>query len=171
MKQTIETQRLLLRALTFHQLRLCLDDVAALERELDLKIARDLFDGNVLRALNMKLEKMKNSDPAVHPWQTYWLVIVQQEMAGAGMAGFKGTPDAQGYVEIGYGISPDYQGRGLMSEAVRALVDWALEQPGCNGVTASKVTHPASRRLLEKLGAQRIVSDGISSSWKFTRKV
>lgn len=171
MTQILETQRLLLQALSFNQLQACLHDLPALERELNVSFARDLLDRNVIRALSMKIEKMKNQEPDVHPWQTYWLVVIQQENLGAGMAGFKGAPDPDGCVEIGYGISPRYQGRGLMSEAVRALVDWALGQPGCNCVTATRVSHPASRRLLEKLGAQLVSEDPASSSWKFVRKV
>lgn len=171
MIQTLETQRLLLQALSLNQLQACLHDLPALERELNIPFARDLLDRNVIRALNMKIEKMKNREPDVHPWQTYWLVVIKQEKIGAGMAGFKGAPDRYGCVEIGYGISPRYQSQGLMSEAVGALVDWAHEQPGCTCVTATNVSHPASRRLLEKLGAQLVAENGPSSSWKLVRKV
>jgi RimJ/RimL family protein N-acetyltransferase len=54
-----------------------------------------------------------------------------------------------------------------MSETVKALVDWALEHPVCNRVTATAVENPASRRLLEKLGAHLVAEDDKSTSWEF----
>jgi RimJ/RimL family protein N-acetyltransferase len=48
-------------------------------------------------------------------------------------------------------------------------VDWALEHPFCKRVTATEVENPASRRLLEKLGAHLLSEDGGSTSWEFTR--
>jgi ribosomal-protein-alanine N-acetyltransferase len=95
------------------------------------------------------------------------LVIISGEEVGAGLAGFKGIPDAAGVTEIGYGIAPSYQNKGYMSEAIRALVDWALSQPTCKAVTATTVENPASRRLLEKLGARLVTEDAASTSWEF----
>jgi len=54
-----------------------------------------------------------------------------------------------------------------MSEAVKALVGWALNHPTCNKVTATAVENPASRRLLEKLGAHLVSEDETSTSWEF----
>jgi [ribosomal protein S5]-alanine N-acetyltransferase len=106
---------------------------------------------------------------AKHPWQTYWLVV-------SGMTTFRGRagrlqrlPDESGSTEIGYGIDPAYQNKGYMSEAVKALVDWALGHPFCKRVTATTVENPASRRLLEKLGAHLVTEDEASTSWEFTR--
>jgi RimJ/RimL family protein N-acetyltransferase len=56
-----------------------------------------------------------------------------------------------------------------MSEAVQALVNWALGHPFCKRVTATTVENPASRRLLEKLGARLVAEDDKSTSWEFTR--
>ena len=117
----------------------------------------------------MKLKKMGSVDVSKHEWFTYWLIIIKGENKGVGMVGFKGIPDQAGSVEIGYGIDAYYQGRGLMSEAVRVLVDWAFEQAECQCVTATGVRNPASRRLLEKLGAQLVEQDVEFSSWRISR--
>ena len=108
-------------------------------------------------------------EEARHPWQTYWLVEVTADSFGAGLAGFKGYPDKSGSSEIGYGIDPAYQNQGYMSEAVQALVTWALQHPYCKRVTATTVENPASRRLLEKLGARLLSEEPCSTSWEFTR--
>ncbi len=70
---------------------------------------------------------------------------------------------------MGYGIDPAYQNQGYMTEAVKALVDWAFQYPFCKTVTATEVKNPASRRLLEKLGARFVAEDGTSTSWEFTQ--
>lgn len=69
-----------------------------------------------------------------------------------GGAGFKGPPDDEGCVEVGYGFAPSARGRGFATEAVRALCDLALVN-GAVAVVAE--THPgntASEGVLERCG-------------------
>jgi RimJ/RimL family protein N-acetyltransferase len=169
MNASFRTQRLRLVPLTLAQLRLCLTDLPALEAELGLSVSRDVLTEGALGAIRKKIEKMTGMEAAHHPWQTYWLIIVSEDNFGAGLAGFKGYPDDEEASEIGYGIDPAYQNKGYMSEAVKALVDWALRHPFCKRVTATTVKNPASRRLLEKLGARLLAEENATTSWEFTR--
>jgi RimJ/RimL family protein N-acetyltransferase len=169
MSASIRTERLLLVPLTHSQLEHYLTDLPELERDLDLTLSREVLTDRVRAAIQMKLAKMEALDEEYHLWVTYWLVIIRVENFGAGMAGFKGVPDAGGSTEIGYGIDPSYQSKGYMTETVRALVNWALDQPACQIVTAIEVKNPASRRLLEKLGAHLVSKDAAFTSWKFRR--
>ena len=166
---SLRTSRLLIVPLTLSQLQLCLTNLPALEAELDLTISRDVLTKRVQRAIRMKRKKMARMDESQHPWQTYWLVIVSEDNFGAGLAGFKGVPNENGSTEIGYGIDPAYQNKGYTSEAVRALVDWAFQHSFCETVTATTVENPASRRLLEKLGAKLVAEDDTSTSWEFVK--
>jgi [ribosomal protein S5]-alanine N-acetyltransferase len=165
----IETPRLRLVPLSKRQLGLCLHNLSAFELELGFPFARDVVDTSVLRALGMKIKKMELADPSTHEWYTYWLLVLKEEAIGAGLVGFKGYPDETGSTEIGYGISPRFQKKGYMTEAVRGLVDWAFAHPFCITVTATTVKNPASNRLLEKLGAQCVGPDGKNMSWKINR--
>jgi ribosomal-protein-alanine N-acetyltransferase len=140
-----------------------------LEAGLGLSISRDVLTDRVRGAIRKKIEKMTGMEESHHTWQTYWLIIVNENNFGAGLAGFKGYPDESGSSEIGYGIDSAYQNKGYMSEAVRALVDWALGHLFCQRVTASAVENPASRRRLEKLGARLLAEDELSTSWEFLR--
>jgi RimJ/RimL family protein N-acetyltransferase len=169
MNASIRTQRLLLVPLTLAQLQLCTTDLPVLETELDLSISRDMLTDIVWGAIRKKIEKMTGMVEAHHLWQTYWLIILDENNLGVGLAGFKGYPDESGSSEIGYGIDPAYQNQGYMTEAVKALVDWALQHPFCNKVTATTVENPASRRLLEKLGARLVAEDETATSWEFSR--
>ena len=166
---SLHTPRLRLLPLTFSQLQLCRTDLPVLEAELGLSISRDVLTERVFRAIQMKTKRMAGTDEIRHAWLTYWLIIVNDNNFGAGLAGFKSYPDENSATEIGYGIDPTCQNKGYMSEAVKALVDWALGHPFCKVVTATTVENPASRRLLEKLGARLVVEDDTSSSWEFRK--
>ena len=166
---SLRTPRLHLVSLTFSQLQLCCTDLLALEAELGLSISGDMLTKRVRRAIQMKMKKIAEPDETKHAWLTYWLIIVNDGNFGAGLVGFKSYPDENGSTEIGYGIDPAYQNKGYMTEAVKVLVDWALGHPFCKVVTATTVENPASRRLLEKLGARLVAEAGKSSSWEFRK--
>jgi len=57
--------------------------------------------------------------------------------------------------EIGYSIGVPYWGNGYATESVRALLDHAFSDLGCERLEAgARVSNPASRRVLEKCGFQ-----------------
>jgi RimJ/RimL family protein N-acetyltransferase len=60
-------------------------------------------------------------------------------------------------IKVGYTISPDVQGRGYATEAVRALVDYAFDVLGADVVRAyaSEENEP-SIRVAEKVGMRLI---------------
>src|SRR5262245_27035409 len=59
-------------------------------------------------------------------WTLGFGVLLLETDAIIGSAGFKGPPDADGMVEIAYGIDPEFQGRGLATEAASELEAIAL---------------------------------------------
>lgn len=169
MNEHIITQRLQLIPLNVNQLELALQNIEALETSLNLVIMRSWMTDRVQRAIGMKIDKMQQEDTSQHNWLTYWLIVIKEENVGAGMLGFKGFPDESGSTEIGYGIDEAYQGKGYMHEAVRALIDWAFTQHFCMVITATEVENPASRRLLERLGAQLVRASDQSTSWEIRK--
>lgn len=169
MSDHIQTERLQLIPLKLNQLELTLQNIEALEMSLNVRMMRPWITDRVRRAIGMKIHKMRKADLSQHDWLTYWLIVIKEENVGAGMLGFKGYPDENGATEIGYGIDEAYQGRGYMREAVQALTDWAFTHPFCNVITASEVENPASRRLLEKLGAQLVRESDHSTSWEIQK--
>nr|WP_295939957.1 GNAT family N-acetyltransferase [uncultured Alistipes sp.] len=69
-------------------------------------------------------------------------------------------------MEIGYGLEKQYENRGYMTEAVRALCSWVQQQPGILHITAeTDADNPASQRILEKAGFRRCKS-GATQWWK-----
>ena len=79
------------------------------------------------------------------------------EHVAVGQMGFKGPPDEQGNMEIGFGFHPNYGGQGYATELVGAQVAWALEQSEVYRITAECLsTNSGSIRVLEKCGFARI---------------
>jgi RimJ/RimL family protein N-acetyltransferase len=65
--------------------------------------------------------------------------------------------------ELGYVLARDWWGRGLMSEAASAVVEWGLALPPVFRVWAvTDVDNHASARVLEKIGMQR---EGLLRRW------
>lgn len=70
-----------------------------------------------------------------------------------GVFGFKGMPNEDGSVELGYGIVAEYQRRGLATEAVRAMLARAFAHPRVRRVTAETLPGLVqSIGVLEKCG-------------------
>lgn len=150
----IRSERLRLVPLSAAQLEFLLARPDQLEAALALSMSRPVATPPVVRhAIRLKHYRIIRSAEEEFPWHTYWLAVVTAERFGAGLIGFKGTPDAHGEVEIGYGIDPAYRKKGYTTEAAGALIDWALQQPSCLAVTAwSDRENRASARVLEKVG-------------------
>jgi [ribosomal protein S5]-alanine N-acetyltransferase len=56
-----------------------------------------------------------------------------------GTCGFKGPPDADGMVEIGYSVIPSQQQKGHASAAITALLAFAFADPRVQSVTAQTI--------------------------------
>lgn len=170
--QVIRTLRLHLQALTRAELEQYTREPEELARELGLRITTALRSPDLERALALKLEKMNKAPETEHPWYTYWLMVLDERPFGAGLIGFKGSPDAHGQVEIGYGTDAAVRGRGYTTEAVRALIGWAFCDPRCTTITATHVLKDniSSIRVLQKVGMQVVEEDEHTLSWIIRRK-
>ena len=94
------------------------------------------------------------------PFTTYH-VVRRADGTVIGDCGFHGPPDDLGRVVIGYGIAESARGRGYATEAVEALIGFALLQHGVRRVCADTTRHNEySRRVMEKAGMRLVRSDG-----------
>lgn len=121
----IRTERLLLLQGSAETLRAELVSREALGAVLGVDVPDswppELYDADAIRwTINWLAEHPENAD-----WSLYCIAEVSAKPSRphlVGIAGYKGAPDEQGVVEIGYGIVPEQRRRGLASEAVRALL-------------------------------------------------
>lgn len=83
-----------------------------------------------------------------------------------GAIGCHGAP-AEGSVEIGYGLAPEAQRRGLATEAVAALVAFLEAQPEVDEVRAgTDAGNVASQRVLERCGFVEVARDETATAWR-----
>ncbi len=80
-----------------------------------------------------------------------WMIVKRDTQTVIGDIGFHGPPDETGNVEIGCGLVESKQSHGFGTEALHALIEWALKQPEVNSISATclLLNHP-SRKILEK---------------------
>jgi ribosomal-protein-alanine N-acetyltransferase len=98
-----------------------------------------------------------------------WLLVEQNSRTVVGSSGFRGRPNAEGELEIGYGIHPDYRNRGFATEAVRALLAWGLAQSGVRRIAAHcDPTNTASLRVAAGAGMRKAGERNGLSRWLMT---
>lgn len=82
-----------------------------------------------------------------HGRRGMWATVLKAENRYIGYCGVYGDG------VLGYYLARPYWGRGLATEAARALVDFGLRELGLARITAAvEVGNDASRHILEKLG-------------------
>ena len=127
--------------------------------------------GGFIRAASEDFLKRLQSATEPDPWSWGFAVVDRDNMV-IGMAAFKGAPGADRTVEIAYGISPAYQGRGYATEAALGLIQFARKSGRVSLVCAHTMpTNEPSKRVLEKCGFQLIgevmgPEDGLVLRWE-----
>ena len=97
--------------------------------------------------------------PDYQHWWLPYLIIHLADAALVGVCGYKGPPDDDGVVEIGYGIAPVYQGKGLGKEIVAALKAHALVQPGVSMIRAHTLPQPGPSAAILGMGGFSFAGD------------
>lgn len=85
----------------------------------------------------------------------YWLKSETHDsnLILIGSGGFIDEPDADGQVEIGHSLLPQFQHHGYAYEGAQALIDWAFSHPEVNHIIGeTEPTNVASIHVLERLG-------------------
>ena len=139
-------------------MRLVPADISIIEADLAGELAEALqveipgdwppeFHGE--RTLDFVREALE--EPGSEGWWTYYFV---EGDTLVGVGGFKGRPDTDGSVEIGFSVVPSQQRRGCATAAAEQLVQLA-RQRGARTVKATTLPErAASIGVLGKLGFQ-----------------
>ena len=87
-----------------------------------------------------------------------------------GDIGFKGKPDSEKTVEIGYGIQPSAQNKGYAAEAVKEIIKWAFTFENVNKIIAEcHDENIASIKVLEKLHMRKTGSENNMLKWELEK--
>lgn len=93
--------------------------------------------------------------PGHEEWACDWNICLKSGEVIGGI-GFKGIPDQAGHVEVGYGIDEDFQNQGYATEAVGAMLQWALSHDDVSCVEGqTEPENVISQRVLRKNGFVR----------------
>lgn len=147
----IETERLIIKPLTYNQLEKYILNDNSLEKELKLdktsrSISPELKDAFEQTILPNVADTSKN-----YLYSTLWTLISKNDNKMVGDVCFVGAPNASGEIEIGYGIYDIFAGHGFMTEAVGGMISWAKSQPEIYSIIAdTEKQNKASFRVLEK---------------------
>jgi ribosomal-protein-alanine N-acetyltransferase len=101
--------------------------------------------------------------PMPEGWLDRWLEEFDQQRR-YGFAILDGDGDFLGYavtgvvdreeleVELGYAVAPGARGRGVATQTLRQLTQWAFEQGMVRVTALISIDNPASSRVAEKVG-------------------
>lgn len=144
----IETERLELIALKPRQLKCWVDDITALEQELDVVYKAEPLNGFFYEIVKGQID-ITEKDSDNYLWHSFWFLVRKSDKIVVGSADFKDIPNEKGEVEIGYGLGKEFEHNGYMTEAVKAMCEWALQQ--------EKVLHVIAETDSDGLASQRIL--------------
>jgi ribosomal-protein-alanine N-acetyltransferase len=167
----IETERLILKPLTYDQLVKYTKCDNSLEVELNLKetsrtISPELKEAFEQTILPNVADKSKN-----YLYSTLWTGISKAENKMIGDLCIVGEPNAEGEIEIGYGTYEEFQGKGFMTEIVGGIIEWTKTQQVVKSIIASTdKTNTASFKVLEKNNFIKIGETEALLNWKLEIK-
>jgi len=95
-------------------------------------------------------------DPSLAIWLIRWIVDKTTREIVGGIS-FHAKPDDSGMIEVGLGIHPDFQNKGIGAEALEGMWSWVIDQPGVKTLryTVSESNAP-SIRLINKFGFENV---------------
>lgn len=111
----------------------------------------ELQTNDVLKAAYTEMLNGCIENPEQWKWYAIWMVELKNGTHIGEMC-FKGL-NSDGVVEIGYGIIEKYQKHGYATEAVKAISNWAFQEPKVIAIEAeTDDNNISSKRVLEKCG-------------------
>lgn len=164
-----ETDRLHLIPLTADQLKLWIEDISALEKELNCTYCAEPIEGIFLDIIKGQF-KITLEDETNYFFHSFWFLVRKSDRIVVGSADFKGLPNTGGEVEIGYGLGKEFEHNGYMTEAVSAMCDWALRQPSVTKVIAeTEKENIPSQRVLKKCNMKMFKETENCFWWELTK--
>jgi RimJ/RimL family protein N-acetyltransferase len=146
-----------LRPYSAEHLLALLESEEAFLRRFGLRAAPGLrdfyFSGDVSPKWLVQLRAAKGIDA----WNFGFAVLIPAIGKVIGTAGFKGPPDADGMVEVAYGIVPAWQGKGCATAALSKLIAFASADDLVRVLRAHTLPESnASTRVLTKNGFAKL---------------
>lgn len=167
----IETRRLILKPLTYEQLLKYIKADDSLELELNLNQTSRSISPDLKEALEEWILPNVVDLSNNYLYCTLWSVILKEQNKMIGDLCFKGEPNIDGEIEIGYGTYPKFRKMGYMTEAVSGILKWVKEEPNVLKVIATtENNNVASHHILRKNNFIQIGQSGTIINWEIKIK-
>ena len=102
------------------------------------------------------IQKYKNGEPFLPGNWTQLGIVLTEDNKLIGDIALKIDGFQKHNGEIGFNLSPDYQGRGYATEAVKVLFDYAFEKLGLHRIIGiCDARNEGSVKLMERIGMRR----------------
>ncbi len=156
--QILETNRLKLIPFSLDLKQAAIHDKFKLGEIVGVKVPEHWPGPDLIEALPFLVEHIKN-DPAGAVWDG--IIIHKADEVIIGDMGYKGEPNEEGAVEIGYSIIPEYRNQGHATEMAHRLITWAFQEQGVKMITAECLNdNIGSMKVLAKVGMHRLEPEG-----------
>jgi RimJ/RimL family protein N-acetyltransferase len=150
MRHTIETKRLQLISCDEEILNAILSGDGGISKLLNINVASPWSEAGE-PAFRFALEKI-SSNQDEEKWWTYIPVLKSENML-IGSGGYKGRPDAEGMIEIGYEIAESYRRRGFATEMANGLIQNGFQHDVVKTIRAHTLAEEnTSTKVLGKCG-------------------
>jgi len=137
------------------------------KRELTVNFPVRLDSGRIKTFTGYRVQHNVNRGPAKGGIR--WGLTLKGDDTIIGTAGFPGIDDKTYRARIGYNLASAHWGRGLATEAVRALVGFGFAQLNLNRIEATtNLDNTGSMRVLAKVG---FTEEGILRDYVYWREV
>lgn len=167
----IETQRLILKPLTYEQLVKYIKADNSLEKELNLNETSRTISPELKEAFEQTILPNVADITKNYLYSTLWTAILKDANKMVGDICIVGEPNADGEIEIGYGTYDEFRKKGFMTEAVGAIIIWAKTQPKVFSIIAStEKVNIASFTILQKNNFTKIGETETLFNWKLKVK-
>jgi len=161
----IVTERLILMPMTLSMIHALLHGRKEVFEAHGISFHKDWPRQDTLDVLEFLKDVMKNAEEA--SGFDVWMVIRKDGMLVVGDAGFKGAPDENGRIEIGFGLVEEVQKQGYGYEVAQALLDWASRQENVRVIAADSLLYNiGSMKVLTRCGMKEIRRDDVHIYWE-----
>lgn len=100
-----------------------------------------------------------------------WGIVKKADGIIIGDIGFKGEPNDEGLIEIGYGLVADERQKGYGTEALNTMCKWAKDNVRVKGIIAeSLIDNIPSNKMLQKVGMIEDRRDESYIYWKYDKE-
>ncbi|MFN8441384.1 MAG: GNAT family protein [Caldilineaceae bacterium] len=146
----LETARLLLRPISDA------DSSFVVQHFLNPNVQRYLYDEEPMTTPEHALAIIDFYTASPDAPYNRWVVVCKTDQQPMGTCGFHKWSRPHRRAEIGYDLSPDYQGHGYMTEAVAAMIEHGFQRLNLYRIEALvAVENERSLALLRRLGFQQ----------------